>query len=141
MYPGLWPPFAAFCSYFGPYVGSLYPTETTILNLVIILAALSCKLANLVIVSVCFPCCQLSHSIPRSSQKQIGLYLTRLYFLSKVALIFYLNENLVFPSLCPTPKHPKEIVLHCLYIVRAISLPPKQQLISERQALKFFPPS
>lgn len=33
-------------------------------------------------------------------------------FLHKVASSFLLNQNIVLPSFCPNPKHPKEKVLH-----------------------------
>lgn len=44
-------------------------------------------------------------------------------FLPKVVFFkvaFHLNKDIILPSLCPAPKHPKVIDLHCLDLVRAI---------------------
>lgn len=43
-------------------------------------------------------------------------------FLPKVVSDFNFNEDIVFPSMCPAPKHPKENALHCLDVARAISV-------------------
>lgn len=47
-------------------------------------------------------------------------------FLTKVVYYFHLNQDIATLSLCPVPKHPKNIFLHCLDIVctvRVISQP------------------
>lgn len=41
-------------------------------------------------------------------------------FLPKVVLAFHLNEDIVLPSLCPKPTHPKVVALHSLDVVRAL---------------------
>lgn len=41
-------------------------------------------------------------------------------FLPKVVSAFHLNEDIVLPSLCPKPTHPKEVALHSLDVVRAL---------------------
>lgn len=35
------------------------------------------------------------------------------YLLSNVVSAFHLNEDIVLPSLCPVPKHPKEVYIAC----------------------------
>lgn len=48
------------------------------------------------------------------------LMLPRPSFLLKLVSAFNLSEDIILPSLCPALKHPKEISIHCLDVVRAI---------------------
>lgn len=43
-----------------------------------------------------------------------GVFFTQGHPFLSVVLVFYINENIVLPYLCPAPKHQKEISLHCL---------------------------
>ena len=43
-------------------------------------------------------------------------------FLPKVVSAFHLNEDIVLPSLCPSPSHPRERELHRLDVVRALKV-------------------
>lgn len=66
------------------------------------LAALSCKSPYLVL------------------HKDKAVLRPQTSFLPKVVLAFHLNEDIVLPSLCPKPTHPKEVALHSLDVVRAL---------------------
>lgn len=41
-------------------------------------------------------------------------------FLPKVVPLFHLNQDIVLPSLCPNPKHPKKKVFHSLDVVQTV---------------------
>lgn len=43
-------------------------------------------------------------------------------FLHKVATASHLNQDIVLPSFCPAPKHPREIAFHSLDVVRVVQV-------------------
>lgn len=62
------------------------------------------------------------HDHPPPSPRGPVIFDSRFLILhkNKVVSYFYFNMDLVLPSLCTTPPHPKEILLHKLNVVQAI---------------------